>query len=1062
MENRRSIKYLISTITLIILGLVLLFGFLKVEAYTVSTHAELSRVIVAEYEKQRGETFSFSETSAIARGSKEEDDKGRFFNHFYDPVRGVGILNNDASTQWVNNVVGQASWGLGKLKVNDVLFSGAGDYTWERAVYEYAHGDKQRAAEALGHVLHLIQDATVPAHVRGDLHPSQWGIGDKDHHEDFTRSLGANSMEVSGIRAKYFSNIEQAITETAQFTQENFLSKDTIFKKYAMPKREGLKLDLIKIGGDDQYFGVGNYGKIVRIRLIKDWGANSSKEEYFLTDEKNQILTENWNALSKHAVSSGMGVLDLFFREVEYEKQERVLLSMKRSRSDTKRFVRSLAFIRDSKKGAVTSLAAADVYELNKEKMDGYYLAAEAYGIPVPVIARDSALYNQEKRLQPASVILAVASAVEEAVYEPVETPPVLKPKKVVVPEPTPVSVPKIVFETSSELIVLPDPIFTPGTGAYGGGGAPPDTTAPDAPVISIPSDFSVTLNDADVDFSGTAEADATVTITQANSTATSTTVDGTGAWSISDFTFPEATTNISVTATDSAGNVSDEVTESVMVVLLPDMPVLTSPTSLSVATTSVSFIGTGDAGNILTATIGASIATTTIDGTGAWSVPSGTLVEGDTAISFKQTDSDGDDSTEFATTITVDLTAPAGTTLTVLECTNTLRNDGDCLGGSTTINLSWDAVADVDHYGISVEGVEVSTTNATSTTAVLVDLQSSDVIVTTYDAVGNSTASNTVSVEVFDSPVIITEVAWGGTISDDEHEWIELYNRTSYELDLSNVRIRSEDDDINFSLTGTIGTSPWWLSKTYLIERATESVTTRASDLIETWDLLSDSGEELLLEFSSGSISYALDQTPAVSGCSGWCAGEGTGNHESMERIDVNVPGTTTSNWQKNDGYPISSQYKDSGGNNIFGTVKKESSQGYPEVGFYCDPYTSPFDEGGTYSPTIPANIATRNCTYLSGIWDSGLSRRGAAYVGVVGSSTQALIHVQSAEIATENGDIDSRFPDGSNVVMAFWRAYSGSSHSGDDAHFKAYFEGTATTTPHDDFRFFNWIYSD
>ncbi len=279
------------------LGLFIAFVFLyvsNVEAYTVSTHAELSKAIVAEYENQRGETFSAFETSAIALGSKEEDDKGRFFSHFYDPVKGTGILKNDASSKWVSNIVGQASWGLGKLKVNDMLFSGEGDYTWERAVYEYAHGDKQRAAEALGHVLHLIQDVTVPAHVRGDLHPSQWGIGDKDHHEDFTRSLGTNSMKVSGVRAKYFSNIEQAITETAQFTQENFLSKDTIFKKYAMPNRDGLKLERTTADGKNQYFGISKVGKIAR---IKSWRDETKKgapqvEEYFLTDEHNKILTK--------------------------------------------------------------------------------------------------------------------------------------------------------------------------------------------------------------------------------------------------------------------------------------------------------------------------------------------------------------------------------------------------------------------------------------------------------------------------------------------------------------------------------------------------------------------------------------------------------------------------------------------------------------------------------------------------------------------------------------------------------------------------------------------------
>lgn len=87
-----------------------------------------------------------------------------------------------------------------------------------------------------------------------------------------------------------------------------------------------------------------------------------------------------------------------------------------------------------------------------------------------------------------------------------------------------------------------------------GGGSGAPDTTPPNAPVIS-----SVTENGTHVVVSGTAEAASTVAVTM-NGNTQSTTAGGGGAWTVQ-FTYAQAgspgSKTISATATDAASNTS-------------------------------------------------------------------------------------------------------------------------------------------------------------------------------------------------------------------------------------------------------------------------------------------------------------------------------------------------------------------------------------------------------------------------------------------------------------------------------------------------------------------------
>jgi hypothetical protein len=83
-------------------------------------------------------------------------------------------------------------------------------------------------------VLHLVEDATVPDHVRDDSHP---GIeGDPGSPYEVFSKVQTDQGELNiaedllkhGAQFKQLISINQAIKDTAIFTNENFFSEDTI------------------------------------------------------------------------------------------------------------------------------------------------------------------------------------------------------------------------------------------------------------------------------------------------------------------------------------------------------------------------------------------------------------------------------------------------------------------------------------------------------------------------------------------------------------------------------------------------------------------------------------------------------------------------------------------------------------------------------------------------------------------------------------------------------------------------------------------------------------------
>ncbi|TRO42173.1 DUF4347 domain-containing protein [Pseudomonas sp. ALS1131] len=209
------------------------------------------------------------------------------------------------------------------------------------------------------------------------------------------------------------------------------------------------------------------------------------------------------------------------------------------------------------------------------------------------------------------------------------------------------------------------------------------DTNAPTAPVVTSPA-----LTNAPTPMlSGTAEAGSTVTVTIGG--ATYTTVASGGAWSLDLATATPAAgslalnTNganpVSVTATDTAGNVSSATTQPLVIdTTAPSVPTLTSPALTNAPAPMLS--GTAEADSTVTVTIGGATYTIVASG-GAWSLDLATATpaagslaldtNGANPVSVTATDAAGNVSSATTQTLVIDTTAPSVPTLTSPALTN-------------------------------------------------------------------------------------------------------------------------------------------------------------------------------------------------------------------------------------------------------------------------------------------------------------------------------------------------------------------------------------------------------
>ena len=296
-----------------------------------------------------------------------------------------------------------------------------------------------------------------------------------------------------------------------------------------------------------------------------------------------------------------------------------------------------------------------------------------------------------------------------------------------------------------------------------------------------------------------------------------------------------------------------------------PNPPVITSPNDFSQTFTlsNIAFSGTAEASSAVSNDFNNS--TTTVDSNGNWALNL-FLNQGSNTIKFFARDTAGNISSSTEVSFFIDSTAPVIDSFSILECEQSLSASG-CLLLPTTLHLIWQIPADdLAYFELTING-DVSTTTATSTEFSVLDNSINAFSIRAKDISDNWSDSASQAVEILSTPVVINEIAWAGTgPQTSQDEWIELYNRTNYNIDISGWRLYSSDagPDIIF---GEDSESTTTINKIipakgyYLIERTGDDT---VNDIPADWygsftNGLSNNGEILTLSYASTTIDRTM-----------------------------------------------------------------------------------------------------------------------------------------------------------------------------------------------------------
>ena len=293
------------TSSLAVIGIVFIWLTPSSLAYEVHTHKQLTEATIDLFNENFPEhKIEGDSKKALIAGSEEEDTAPRHLFHFYDPVnkKGLTIKKNSwlTSKAWAEDEQKQISLKIQTFFANlPQLSVPKTNFTWQEAFNQYNKGDKVKAMNALGHVLHLLQDASVPAHTRNDPHV------EGDSYEKFAGEQ--KTIDWQGRKLVELDRLANYFDDLANYSNNNFYSKDTIgLKGYKAPQPDYLRFY------QGHYYGVKRDSQGEYFLSRKSGSSLLFANRYDITIDTPIVLHDYWQRLSPKAVSYGAGVIHLF------------------------------------------------------------------------------------------------------------------------------------------------------------------------------------------------------------------------------------------------------------------------------------------------------------------------------------------------------------------------------------------------------------------------------------------------------------------------------------------------------------------------------------------------------------------------------------------------------------------------------------------------------------------------------------------------------------------------------------------------------------------------------
>lgn len=321
----------------VLVGGIILFPFLGY-AYETQTHEGLTAEAVDFFNVSSSFKLTSYERELMMQGSVEEDEPSlRVLNHFYDPVRNIGLNDGHSAKKWATSKT-----------LQEYSMAGGGNYSWPTIINDYATGDEERAFRGLGHILHLLEDMATPDHTRNDSHlnvkilgftidlstnPSPYEGWATQKTKETLHNLGEN-LFAPGVEIYTFSNLGEAFDVMARYANGNFFSKDTIIGD----KYSNFAYENPKISEFDARYGYGldtiyrNKHKLILIK--KDEGIVKK----VLVDENDFSIFEGYfDRLSRQVVIVGSGIIDLFFLEAEAARSKYIRAEARRQEEEMRK-----------------------------------------------------------------------------------------------------------------------------------------------------------------------------------------------------------------------------------------------------------------------------------------------------------------------------------------------------------------------------------------------------------------------------------------------------------------------------------------------------------------------------------------------------------------------------------------------------------------------------------------------------------------------------------------------------------------------------------------------------
>ncbi|MBU3922717.1 hypothetical protein KJ684_00570, partial [Patescibacteria group bacterium] len=335
--KRRKVFLIISVVSLVILGFILNSN--KAFLYSKDTHYSLTQEMIKLYNLKNNPDLTKDQIELILKGSMDEDTLPRQAFHLYDPIYNRAPFNLYTAKTWATNY-GVQRPGVLKIAAVEKMFKGTfihhGDYSWQASLNYYANNNNDEAFYGLGHILHLVEDMTVPAHSRNDHHitgdPYESWIHDNLKQEDYDF---ADDLYRGNRSARYLYNIGDILSALARYSNGYFFSKDTIESKdYEFPEIVKEKEeDYGPVSFRNYVWGEDERGNLFRLAAISGyktaWYEMSpymdKKDVYFIPKNDYNIHKDYWQRLAPKAVLYGSRAIEIFLSDARWEKERLAL-----------------------------------------------------------------------------------------------------------------------------------------------------------------------------------------------------------------------------------------------------------------------------------------------------------------------------------------------------------------------------------------------------------------------------------------------------------------------------------------------------------------------------------------------------------------------------------------------------------------------------------------------------------------------------------------------------------------------------------------------------------------